>query len=51
MAQKSEPDMQSSEKWSIHYLLYASNKAVQQEAGTGDEGSSRRTCCKRDFLK
>lgn len=28
-------------------LLYASSKALQQDAGTGDEGSSRRTYCMR----
>jgi hypothetical protein len=27
-------------------LRKASNKAVQQEAGTGEDGSSRRTCCR-----
>lgn len=30
----------------IEHLRKASNNAVQQEAGTGEDGSSRRTCCR-----
>jgi len=32
-------------------LLYASTNAVQHDAGTGEDGISRSTCCKKKRKK